>query len=83
MANNRLLLNPYGRRINSKSKAELSLRAILATGVGRSGLHAWGAFHNKLGACGETDNHPVPGGCDISPHAVGKTPSKGAKCLIP
>ena len=39
--------NSYGRRINSKSKAELSLRAILATGVGRNRLHAWVAFHNK------------------------------------
>ena len=39
--------NPYGRRINSKSKAELSLRAISVTGVGRNRLHAWVAFHNK------------------------------------
>lgn len=39
--------NPYRRRIKSKSKAELSLRAILATGVGRNRLHAWVAFHNK------------------------------------
>lgn len=36
--------NPYGRGINSMRKAELSLRAFLATGVGRNRLHAQVAF---------------------------------------